>query len=66
MLHWSYKYVDAIVTDRVVSSVWSVTIMSPAKMTEPIEIQYRLHLNSGGHKEPLLDRVQTVHANGQS
>jgi len=38
MLHWSYKYLDAIVTDRVVSSVWSVTIMSPAKMTEPIEI----------------------------
>jgi len=58
-------YVDAAYSYRVSSVVClSVTIVSPANMTEPIQIPFRLQarVGSGNH---ILDGVQIPRGKGQ-
>jgi len=61
----TYIKMQPIVTDRAVRSVGpSVTLVSPAKMAEPIEMPFGLRARIGC-RNLVLDGVQITHGNGQ-
>jgi len=63
--HRSTTYVDAAYCYRPISVVWwSATVVSPAKMVEPIEMPFGLRTQVGPCNN-VLDGVQIPHGEGQ-